>query len=66
VTLTAAPSTGNGVSGWSGCTSSNGTTCSVSLAASKSVAVTFAPSTFVLWELAVGQAAKLLLTRERR
>jgi hypothetical protein len=45
VTLTAAPAAGYGVTGWSGCTSSSGTSCSVSLTSAQSVSVTFGATT---------------------
>ncbi len=48
VNLTATPAAGYLFSGWSGCTSSSGTTCSVTLTAAKTVAATFAPSTYAL------------------
>ena len=45
VTLTATPVAGFAVTGWTGCTSSSGTSCTVNLSAAKSVSVTYAATT---------------------
>ena len=43
VTLTAAPAAGWQFAGWSGCTTVSGATCTVSMAAAKTVTATFKP-----------------------
>ncbi|MEN9681417.1 MAG: hypothetical protein RLZZ627_1310 [Pseudomonadota bacterium] len=48
VTLTASPATGFVLSGWTGCTSASGSSCSVTMSAAKTVAATFVPNTSVL------------------
>ena len=48
INLTATPAAGYIFSGWSGCTSSSGPTCSVTLTAAKTVAATFSPSNYGL------------------
>ena len=45
VTLTATPVAGFAVTGWTGCTSSSGASCTVSLSAAKSVSATYAATT---------------------
>ena len=44
VTLTAAASSGSSFSGWSGCDSASGTTCTVTMTQSRTVTATFAPN----------------------
>ncbi|WP_168058585.1 InlB B-repeat-containing protein [Candidatus Manganitrophus noduliformans] len=48
VTLTAAPDANFDFTGWSGCNSTNGTSCSVTMSQSKSVTATFTLKTFRL------------------
>jgi alpha-tubulin suppressor-like RCC1 family protein len=48
VTLTAAPDADSNFTGWTGCDSVNGATCTVSMTAAKSVTATFALKTFLL------------------
>ncbi|MCG3111529.1 MAG: PA14 domain-containing protein [Candidatus Manganitrophus sp. SB1] len=48
VTLTAAPDANFDFTGWSGCNSTNGTSCSVTMSQSKSVTATFTLKTFGL------------------
>jgi uncharacterized repeat protein (TIGR02543 family) len=45
VTLTAAPATGSVFSGWTGCTTTSGATCNVTMNATKSVTATFTITT---------------------
>ena len=48
VTLTAAPATGSTFGGWSGCDTVSGTTCTVTMSASRSVTATFTLQSFTL------------------
>ncbi|PYN80930.1 MAG: hypothetical protein DMD96_12750 [Candidatus Rokuibacteriota bacterium] len=48
VTLTARPATGSIFTGWSGCDTVSGTTCTVTMNAARSVTAIFAPQTFTL------------------
>src|SRR5205807_1565926 len=48
VTLTAAPATGSAFAGWSGCDTVSGTTCTVTMSASRSVTATFNLQSFTL------------------
>ena len=44
VTLTATPTTGSTLAGWTGCTSTSGTTCTVSLTTARTVTASFSTS----------------------
>ncbi|MFL5310528.1 MAG: InlB B-repeat-containing protein [Myxococcales bacterium] len=48
VTLTAAPAVGSNFTGWTGCDSVSGATCTVTMNAARSVAATFTLQTFPL------------------
>jgi hypothetical protein len=48
VTLTATPATGSNLTGWSGCDSVSGATCTVTMNAARSVTATFTLQTFTL------------------
>jgi len=48
VTLTARPATGSLFTGWSGCDTVSGTTCTVTMNAARMVTAIFAPQTFTL------------------
>ena len=48
VTLTATPASGSRFTGWSGCDTVSGTTCTVTMNAARSVTASFAPQTFTL------------------
>src|SRR4029077_8527946 len=48
VTLTARPAAGSIFSGWSGCDTVSGTTCTVTMNAARVIAAIFAPQTFTL------------------
>src|SRR5438128_241522 len=55
VTLTAAPGSGSTFTGWSGCDTVSGATCTVTMTAAKSVSATFNPSS-QLFTLTVNRA----------
>src|SRR3989441_12535962 len=48
VTLTATPAGGSTFTGWSGCDTVSGTTCSVTMSAARAVSATFAVQRFTL------------------
>jgi hypothetical protein len=54
VTLTASPAAGAMLKSWTGCTSTNGNTCTVTMSSAKTVTATFQPSTFRLTVTAAG------------
>jgi len=55
VTLTANPATGYNFSSWSGCTSVNGNTCSVTMSSNKTVTATFNQSPVVNYTLSLAK-----------
>jgi alpha-tubulin suppressor-like RCC1 family protein len=57
VTLTAAAAAGSTLAGWNGCDTTSGTTCTVTMTASRTATVTFDVPTFVLTVNKTGMAA---------
>jgi uncharacterized repeat protein (TIGR02543 family) len=57
VTLTAAPSVSSNFTGWSGCDSSSGTSCTVSVTNTRAVAATFTLKTFTVNAIQYGSGS---------